>query len=66
MKQHGLNVIAKKPMWFDAFYISLLSSKYHTGKSSWIGAGFNGLRSNITAMLDKERCSSLIYVIEKA
>ncbi len=65
MKQHGLKVTAKKPMWFDSFYISLLSSKYHRGNTSWIGAGINGLRSNITAWLNKDRCSSLIYIIEK-
>ena len=64
--QHGLKLIDKKPMWFDSFYISLLSSKYHKGSTSWIGAGVNGLRSNITALANKDRCSSLIYVIEKA
>lgn len=66
MKAHGLKVTEKKPMWFDSFYISLLSSKYHRGHTSWIGAGINGLRSNITALLNRDRCSSLIYVIEKA
>jgi hypothetical protein len=66
VEQHGLNLIAKKPMWFDAFYITLLSSQYYRGKTSWIGAGINGLRSNIKALLNKDRCSSLIYIIEKA
>jgi 2-polyprenyl-3-methyl-5-hydroxy-6-metoxy-1,4-benzoquinol methylase len=66
MQQHGLKVIAKKPMWFDSFYISLLSSKYRSGSTSWIGAGFNGLRSNISALLNKDKCSSLIYIIQKA
>jgi 2-polyprenyl-3-methyl-5-hydroxy-6-metoxy-1,4-benzoquinol methylase len=66
MQAHGLKVKEKKPMWFDAFYISLLSSQYHRGKTSWIGAGMAGLRSNLTALLNKDRCSSLIYVVEKA
>jgi SAM-dependent methyltransferase len=65
VQQHGLAIVAKKPMWFDAFYISLLSSKYHKGRTSWIGAGINGLRSNMAALLDRDRCSSLIYIIEK-
>ena len=65
MRRHGMNVIANKPMWFDSFYISLLSSKYKNGKTSWLGAGFNGLRSNIAALFNKDKCSSLIYVIEK-
>jgi SAM-dependent methyltransferase len=63
---HGLKVTAKKPMWFDSFYISLLSSKYHKGSTSWIGAGWNGLRSNINALFNTDRSSSLIYIIEKA
>ncbi|RYY00503.1 MAG: class I SAM-dependent methyltransferase [Gammaproteobacteria bacterium] len=66
VKQHGLKLTAKKPMWFDSFYISLLSSKYKNGSTSWIGAGVNGLRSNLSALANKDRCSSLIYVIEKA
>ncbi len=65
VQQHGLKMLEKKPMWFDAFYISLLSSQYHKGKTSWIGAGLTGLRSNITALLNNDRCSSLIYVIGK-
>jgi 2-polyprenyl-3-methyl-5-hydroxy-6-metoxy-1,4-benzoquinol methylase len=65
-QQHGLKVTETKPMWFDSFYISLLSSQYHRGKMAWIGAGLTGLRSNLVALFNKERCSSLIYVIEKA
>jgi 2-polyprenyl-3-methyl-5-hydroxy-6-metoxy-1,4-benzoquinol methylase len=63
MQKHSLNIISKKPMWFDSFYISLLSSKYKNGKTNWIGAGLSGLRSNIKAMFDKDRCSSVIYVV---
>ena len=66
MAQHGLKVIAKKPMWFDSFYISLLSSQYKNGKTSWIGAAASGLRSNLKALLDKDYCSSITYIIEKA
>lgn len=66
MQQHGLKVKATKPMWFDSFYISLLSSKYHRGQTAWIGAGINGLRSNLTALFSSDRCSSLIYIIEKS
>jgi 2-polyprenyl-3-methyl-5-hydroxy-6-metoxy-1,4-benzoquinol methylase len=65
-EQHGLKIIAKKPMWFDSFYISLLSSKYRSGKTNWISAGFNGLSSNFSALLNKDKCSSIIYIIQKA
>ena len=65
MKKHHLQIIHTKPMWFDSFYISLLSSKYKNGKTKWIGAAISGLRSNVTAMFNKSRCSSLIYVVKK-
>lgn len=65
MAKHGLKVVAKRPMWFDSFYISLLSSKYHRGHTSWVGAAWNGLRSNFSALLNTDRCSSIIYVISK-
>lgn len=66
MQQHGLKIIDTKPMWFDAFYISLLSSQYKNGKSKLIGAFISGLRSNLKTLMDKKKCSSLIYIIEKA
>lgn len=66
MNRHGLKITAKKPMWFDAFYISLLSSKYKNKKTNWAGAGFSGLKSNFTALFNKDKCSSIIYIIQKA
>jgi hypothetical protein len=66
MEQHGLKIISKKPMWFDSFYISLLSSKYKNGKTNWIGAGLSGIRSNLAALFNKDRCSSVIYIIGKS
>jgi 2-polyprenyl-3-methyl-5-hydroxy-6-metoxy-1,4-benzoquinol methylase len=66
MKSHGLVVKAKQPMWFDAFYISLLSSKYRHGRSNYLASFINGLRSNLKALVNKDQCSSLIYIIEKA
>jgi hypothetical protein len=52
-------------MWYDSFYISLLSSKYKNGSTNWMAAPWIGLRSNLKAMGDVKRCSSVIYVIEK-
>ena len=65
MQRHGLRVIEKKPMWFDSFYISLLSSKYRNGSLNLLGAGLTGLRSNLSAIGNTDRCSSVIYVIGK-
>jgi len=65
MKKHGLKVLQYKPMWYDSFYVSLLSSKYKKGKTNWLAACWNGFRSNLVAMSDKKKCSSVIYVIGK-
>ena len=65
MKECGLKVVAVKPMWFDSFYVSLLSSKYKNGNTKWVGAFWTGLISNFKAMNDVEKCSSVIYIISK-
>ena len=65
MEKHSLKILQYKPMWYDSFYVSLLSSKYKNGKTNWLAACWNGLRSNLAAMSDNKKCSSVIYVISK-
>jgi 2-polyprenyl-3-methyl-5-hydroxy-6-metoxy-1,4-benzoquinol methylase len=65
MQQHGLKIEKQKPMWFDSFYISMLSSKYKNGKTNYPAAVINGIKSNLAALANKENCSSLIYIISK-
>ena len=65
LNKHGLKLTGTQPMWFDSFYVSLLSEKYKTGKSNLLKGFWNGMISNRKAMKDKERCSSLIYIINK-
>lgn len=64
MAKFNFKVDTVLPMWFDAFYVSLLSEKHKTGKMNVIKASFVGLWSNIKAVGSKE-VSSLIYVIKK-
>ena len=65
MNSHQLSIIHFKPMWLDSFYISLLSSKYKNGRTNWIVAGWNGLWSDIIAIRNKKKSSSVIYIISK-
>ena len=53
-----------KPMWFDSFYVALLSEKYKTGKMNFIKGFFIGLLSNWSG-LQKKEFSSHIYIIKK-
>jgi 2-polyprenyl-3-methyl-5-hydroxy-6-metoxy-1,4-benzoquinol methylase len=62
---YNLKLTAIKPMWYDSFYVSMLSEKYKNGKGNLIKAFWNGLRSNIKTMGDSSKCSSVIYIIEK-
>ena len=62
MDKHGLKLIAQKPMWYDSFYISMLSSKYKHGRTNLLTSFFIGLRSNLNAWGDVKRCSSVIYI----
>lgn len=58
----GMTVSKIKPMPFDAFYVSLLSEKYKTGRIKPIKGFFRGLISNFKASRSGE-WSSLIYVL---
>lgn len=62
---HEMKMEAVKPMWLDAFYISMLSEQYKSGKTNFLAAIWNGLKSNLQALQKNENCSSLIYIIRK-
>jgi 2-polyprenyl-3-methyl-5-hydroxy-6-metoxy-1,4-benzoquinol methylase len=62
--KHDLKVVATRPMVFDAFYVSLLSEKYKTGRSNYFKAFWMGMLSNITGWIIKEH-SSIIYILKK-
>ena len=66
LQQHGLKVIKHLPMWFDSFYVGMLSSKYKSGTTRYASAGLHGLASNINALGNVQECSSVIYVVESA
>ena len=65
MEKHQLKIDRYLPMWYDSFYVSMLSSKYRKGSTNLPGAVMQGLKSNWTALSNKQRCSSVIYVISK-
>jgi SAM-dependent methyltransferase len=70
--RNGMKIARHKPMWFDSFYVSFLSSKYKNselpgrkGRTNWLTASWNGFISNLGALFDKKKCSSVIYIISK-
>ena len=65
MAAYQLKITAIKPMWYDSFYVSMLSEKYKNVKGNIIKAFANGSISNAKALGNKTTCSSVIYVISK-
>tara|TARA_B110001454_G_scaffold216982_1_gene241292 strand:+ start:1884 stop:2720 length:837 start_codon:yes stop_codon:yes gene_type:complete len=61
----NINLTNTLPMKFDAFYVSLLSEKYKSGKKNIFNAFYIGLRSNLKAFRSSEY-SSLIYVFKNS
>mgnify|MGYP000513018722 CR=1 FL=1 len=59
------NLIREKPMWFDAFYVSMLSKKYKSGNAFAFMALPVGLYSNFLGLFTKEY-SSITYILKKS
>lgn len=64
-KKHRLKLIDQKPMPFDAFYISMLSTRYKSGKIDYLKSIEIGIKSNRKAKRTGNS-SSQIYLIKKA
>ena len=62
--KEGFQLLAIHPMLFDAFYVSMLSEQYKTGKKSFLKGFLSGLRSNYYGWR-KGEYSSQIYVLGK-
>ncbi|TAH06825.1 MAG: class I SAM-dependent methyltransferase [Sphingobacteriia bacterium] len=62
---HGFRLVATKAMWFDAYYVAMLSEQYKNGRPHLIRALWQGLKSNFKAISNEKKCSSVIYIFEK-
>jgi 2-polyprenyl-3-methyl-5-hydroxy-6-metoxy-1,4-benzoquinol methylase len=66
LNESGFELTGMVPMWYDSFYISLLSEKYSKGRFNLLKGFISGFISDLKAIPDKKKCSSLIYVCRKA
>ena len=62
-QNYQMQLIHIKPMYFDSFYVSLLSEKYRSGKMNLLRAFYIGLISNLKGISTKEY-SSHVYFLE--
>ena len=63
--KHGFELQSTRAMWYDSFYISFLSERYKKNKLGLLRGLLIGFYSNLKAFINKERCSSIIYIINK-
>lgn len=62
--KHYFEVLSYKPMWWDSFYISILSARYQHRKLAFLQGGLFGLFSNLLA-LKSNNTSSITYILLK-
>ncbi|MCF2491646.1 class I SAM-dependent methyltransferase [Dyadobacter sp. CY347] len=68
LHKHNLEIKNILPMWFDSFYVGMLSTKYSGGSINYIDSVKTGLLSNLKGRAqDKDHLntSSLIYIVSK-
>jgi 2-polyprenyl-3-methyl-5-hydroxy-6-metoxy-1,4-benzoquinol methylase len=65
LKNSGFQMNSLRPMWFDSFYVAMLSEQYKAGSGNLPGAFWQGLLSNSKAFIDPKKGSSIIYAFEK-
>ncbi|MBW6534278.1 MAG: class I SAM-dependent methyltransferase [Mariniphaga sp.] len=64
-KRHGLRLTSLHPMPFDSFYVSILSEKYKKSKLALFKGLMHGKISWLNSLVNKSKCSSVIYVFGK-
>jgi len=61
----GFSLVKKYRMPLDSFYISMMSEKYKKSGLALIKGVFYGKISWLVSLFNKDRCSSVIYVLKK-
>lgn len=61
----GFEIVYSKAMFFDPFYIALLSEKYKSGKSNYLKAFYYGILTSLHGLKSEDKNSSLIYFLRK-
>jgi hypothetical protein len=63
--KYRFKIVETRPMWFDSFYVSLLSEKYRkTGYFGIVRAFIIGAISNLIAFRNNNKGSSVVYEIK--
>lgn len=64
--KHGFNLVGLKPMYFDIFYISMLSEKNKGTPLATIVGLMKGGIYFLKTLFNPKKCSSVIYILKKS
>ncbi len=64
-EKHGFKLMSLHTMPFDSFYVSMLSEKYKKSSLALFKGIFYGKISWLRSIINRAKCSSVIYVFEK-
>lgn len=62
LQKHSFRIVGRRPMWFDSFYVSMLSEKYRKRLLAPVQGAFIGLVSNLNALFAPSKASSIVYI----
>ena len=65
VESRGFKLEKKYPLFLDAFYISYISEKHKNSSFAFIRGFFVALRSNFSALFNKE-FSSIVFIFTKS
>lgn len=65
LNKFDFSLMKIKRMPFDAYYNSMMSSRYAGKKFSLINGLFIGILSNFLSLFNKKKASSVLYILEK-
>ncbi len=64
--KYGFKLIKSRGLFFDSFYISLLSNEYQSGNKKLLSSFITGFFSNLKAFIFSGNYSSNLYIFEHA
>lgn len=64
-EKYGFELVAISPMFFDSFYISMMSEKHKNSKNSLLKGAFYGGVGAVKTLFNKKESSSLVYFLRK-
>ncbi len=64
-QEFDLRIVAKEPMLFDSYYVSILSEEIKNNRKNFIQSFLTGYKSNQYAKMNNNNYSSILFILKK-